>query len=423
MDKSNFGFEAFYSYHDDLKKEDLERALEYFQCALEQSGPDPACHATALFNFATSKFIKCLAYGTYSELNEPIKLYEEALELRCPGHPDRPATSLLLSQALLSRLGREYDGSTAMQIEHLLAEIIHDSSRNRRTADATLRTRRFFQSINSNPPQIDNLPRDLSCGIYVPPYGYFDRPHMLHKLGIALWERFQQNASLGDLDRSISMNEEALRLIPDGHDDQASIVTSLGRAHLRRLEALGDLTDVDMSRNLVELGGRIITALDSMLLTEGAGASPAREELQEQIVLVMAAGTIFQYIEQEVSPLRIPTFQSLMDEWNKEDSIPARCKRELGVLLSFLGGEGDIKMCQLLAGMDWPFKEYKTKETTDVLQNYTPYFQGLFETKLGIELTSTALVRGSVADALATATEAWITGECQHSESYIGVWT
>ena len=411
MDLSNSGFEAFYSYHDDPKKEDLERALEYFQCALEQSGFDPACHATALFNFATSKFIKCLAYGTHSELNEPIKLYEEALELRCPGHPDRPATSLLLSQALLSRLGQEYDGSTATQIEHLLAEFIPDNSRDRRTADAILRTRRFFQGINSNPPQIDNLPRDLSCGIYVPPYGYFDRPHMLHKLGIALWERFQQNANLDDLDRSISMNQEALRLIPDGHGDQASIVTSLGRALLRRLEVVGDLTDVDMSTNLVELGGRVVAALNNMLLTEDAGASSAKEELQEQVALMMVVGTTFQYIEQEVSPLRIPIFQSLIDEWNKENSIPERCKRELGVLLSFLGGEGDIKMCRLLAGMDWPFKEYKTKETTHVLQNHMTYLQSLFETKLGIKLTSTALVLGSAADASATATEVWVVGK------------
>ena len=410
MDRSNSGFETFYSYLDDPKKEDLERAIEYFQCALEQSAFDPACHAIALFNFATSKFIKCLAYGTYSELNEPIKLYEEALKSRCPGHLDRPATSLLLSQALLSRLGQGYDGSTATQIQHLLAEFIPDNSRDRRTADAILRTRRFFQGINSNPPQIDSLPRDLSCGIYVPPYGYFDRPHMLHKLGIALWERFQQNASLGDLDRSISMNEEALRLITDGHDDQASIVASLGRALLRRLEALGDLTDVDMSTNLVELGGRVITALDDMLLTEDAGASSAKE-LQEQIVLMMTAGATFQYIEQEVSPLRISIFQSLMDEWNKEDSKPARCKRELGVLLSFLGGEGDIKMRRLLAGMDWPFKEYKTKETTQALQNYMPYFQSLFETKLGIKLTGTALVRGSVADRSATTTKVWVMGE------------
>ena len=410
VDKSNFGFEAFYSYHEDPKKEDLERALEYFQCALEQSGLDPACHATALFNFATSKFIKCLANGTYSELNEPIELYEEALGFRCPGHPDRPATSLLLSQALLSRLGQEYDGPTATQIEHLLAEFIPDNGRDRRTADAILRTRRFFQGINSNPPQIDNLPRDLSCGIYVPQYGYFDRPRMLHKLGIASWERFRQNASLDDLGSSISMNEEALRLTPDGHDDQASIVASLGRSHLRRLETLGDLTDVDMSTNLVELGGRVVAALDNILFIEDAGASSEKEELQEQITLMMTACATFQYIEQEISPLRISIFQSLMDEWNKT-SIPTICKRELGVLLSFLGGEGDIKMCRLLARTDWPFKEYKTKETMKVLQNYMPYFPSLFDTKLGIKLTSTVLAHGSVADALATATKVWVMGE------------
>ena len=83
---------------------------------------------------------------------------------------------------------------------------------------AIMRTRRFFQSLYSNPLSIDDLPRDLNCDIYVPPYGYFDRPHILHKLGIASWERFQHNASLDDLNRSIGLIEGAVQLAPEGHE-------------------------------------------------------------------------------------------------------------------------------------------------------------------------------------------------------------
>ena len=107
-----------------------------------------------------------------------------------------------------------------------------------------MRTRRFFQSLYSNPLPIDDLPRDLNCDIYVPPYGYFDRPHILHKLGIASWERFQHNASLDDLDRLIGLNEEAVQLAPEGHEEQVSIVACLGRSFLRRHEVFGELTDV-----------------------------------------------------------------------------------------------------------------------------------------------------------------------------------
>ena len=409
MEKTNFGFEAFFSYHESPKKEHLERALEYFQRALEQCGPDPTCRATALVNLATSRFIKCLDYGTYSELEEPIRLYEEALELRSPGHPDRPATLLLLSQALLSRLGKEYDESTAAQIEPLLAEILPVDSRDRRTADAIIRTCRLFRSVNSNPLQTDDLPGDSNCDIYIPPYGYFDRPHILHKLGIVSWERFQHNGNLDDLNRSIALNEEAIQLIPEGHEEQASIVACLGKSFLRRLEVSGEPTDVDMSANLGMLGGRVITALDSISSAKGAAELSAKEELRKQIVLMMVAENIFQYIDQEFAPLRIPV-ERLTDEWRKEDSVPERCKRELGVLLSFLGGEGEIKMGRLLAGVDWPFKKYKIEETTQALQNYFPYFED-FAAKLEINLTSTVLVYGSTPDALAAAAQIWVAGE------------
>lgn len=380
MEKTNRGFDALYRYHNVPKKEHLKNALESFKCALdsEQCAFDPACRATALFNLATSEFIKCQAHGTYCELNTPIELYEEALQSRHSGHPDRPATLLLLAQALLSRYGQQYDEANVARIMRLLAEIHPDDSRNRQTADAILRTCRFYRAMNSrNPAGIDELFRDLDRGAYIPPYGYFDRPRMLHKLGVAFWTRFQRYTNLGDLDKSIVLNEEALRLIPDGHHDWASTVECLGSSYLRRIEARGDLVDLDMSADLVQLGESVVTALDNISSIEGAG------ELREQIALMSAADIALQHIVHEAPSPCIPEAQSLIDEWNEEDGIPTRCRKQLGVLLSFLEGEGESKMRELLANMDWPFKEYKTKETMQILRDdYMPYFHGAFATKL-----------------------------------------
>ena len=391
MGNTNSGFDALYSYHDDPKKGYLERAVKSFKCALElqcppeQPGFDPICRAIALFNLATSEFIRCQAHGTYSRLNGPIKLYEKALELREYGHPDRPATLLLLAQALLSRLGQEYDELLATQIGHLLAEISPDDSRDRRTADAILCTYRFYRAVNArNPTEVDELLRDWDRGAYVPPYGFFDRPRILHKLGVALWVRFERYTDLGDLDKSIELNQEALHLVPDGHDDRKCIVTCLGSSFLRRLEACGELTDIDMSADLVELGERVVTALDAMT-TQLAGMPLEIEELREQIGLMSAADTALQCITREVSSMHIPEVQGLIDEWSKDDSAPMRCKRRLGVLLSFLGGDGEVKMralLQQLAEVDWPFKEFTTKETMEGLENYMPYFVCVFATRL-----------------------------------------
>ena len=307
MEKTNSGFDALYSYHDDPKKEHLECAVDFFQDALEHHGLDSTCHATALFNLATAQFTKCLAFGTYTKLSLPIGLYEDALKLRDSGHPDRPATLLLLAQALLSCLGQEHDESIVAQIRHLLAEISPDDSRGRLTADAILRTCRFYRVIHSgSPAEVGDLYIDLGRGAYTPPYGYLDRPHLLHRLGVAFWARFQLYTYLGDLDNSIALNQEALYLIPDEHEDKTSIVAYLGRSFLRRLEVHGELTDVDMSVSLLELGEKVVTALDNVSSVEGSGMLLEEGKLRGQIALMSAAAFAVQDIEQAAPSPRTP---------------------------------------------------------------------------------------------------------------------
>ena len=389
MDETNSGFDALYSYHDDPKKEHLKHAVEFFQRALEHNGLDSTCHATALFNLATVKFIKCLAFGTYSELSLPIELYEDALKLRESGHPDRPATLLLLAQALLSRLGQKHDQSIVTRVRRLLAEISPDDSRGRQTADAILRTCRFYRvTYSESLKEVDDLFTDLGRGAYVPQYGYFDRPHLLHRLGVAFWARFQLETYPGDLDNSIALNQEALSFIPDEHGDKTSIVACLGRSFLRHLEVHGQLTDVDMSVSLLELGEKVVATLSNVSSVEGTGILLEEEKLRGQIALMSAVDFAIQDIEQAAPSPRTPVIQSLIDEWRKEDSISTGCKRQLGVLLSFLGGQGDIKMRALLAKEDWPFKVYKTDETVQILRGHMPYFQDFLFTELGIQLTA-----------------------------------
>ena len=195
------------------------------------------------------------------------------------------------------------------------------------------------------------------------------------------------------LRKSIALSQEALSLIPDGHEDQASMVACLGRSFLELVEACGDLTDVDLSVSLVDIGERVVTTLARTSM-EDAGVS-AEKELCEQVALILVADTTIRYIEQEVPPPRIPVFQSPIDEWFKADGIPARYRKQLGLLLSFLEGEGEIKMRELLGRLDWPFKEHKTKETVRVMQNYMTYFLGPFEMKWGVKLARKVFIRGS----------------------------
>ncbi|KAG6369268.1 hypothetical protein JVT61DRAFT_15513 [Boletus reticuloceps] len=246
VEQTKLGFKALYSHHDEPKNEYLEDSLECFRRALEQCGLHTAYRATALFNLATARFIKYRAYGTYNELNMSIALYGEALKLRNSGDPDRAATSLLLAQALVLRYGQESDESTVMQIKDILADIHPDCSRHHRTADIVMRTCRFYQAFDSgNPVELDELLRDLGCHAYAPPYGFSDRPHMLYKLSVALWCRFQRLGELGDLELAISTLSNVIGLTPHGHPDQAGRLNNLGGCFLTRFERLGELSDLE----------------------------------------------------------------------------------------------------------------------------------------------------------------------------------
>lgn len=119
------------------------------------------------------------------------------------------------------------------------------------------------------------------------------------------------------------------------------------------------------------------------------------------------ADAALQYVMQATPPAHITKVRSLIDEWDNQNGIMmlTRCNRQLGVLLNFLGGEGEKKMHELLLKLDWPFKEHKIKATMQVLKDCMPYFEDSFATKLGVALPGTILVRDSVDGVLAIATK------------------
>ena len=118
-------------------------------------------------------------------------------------------------------------------------------------------------------------------------------------MAVAALVRFQLYASVVGLDRSIALSEKALRPILDGHNDQQSVTACLGRSYLRCLEVHRELTDVDMSVDLVGLGERVATTLDDVSM-EDLSVSAEGKDLHEQIVLISAADTVVQWIKQEV---------------------------------------------------------------------------------------------------------------------------
>ena len=82
---------------------DYHAATDQLRLTLDHCGGDHPDRAAALTNLADALAIHPHIEKSESAINTPISLYQEALELRKPGHPDRPLALLKLGLALLYR--------------------------------------------------------------------------------------------------------------------------------------------------------------------------------------------------------------------------------------------------------------------------------------------------------------------------------
>ena len=88
---------------------------------------DPPSYATALFNLATVKLIRCRVNGSSRDLDVPINLYRDVLRLRPHGHPDHPFTLLSLGIALEARFQRQHDEADGIEGELFLSQVLNVS--------------------------------------------------------------------------------------------------------------------------------------------------------------------------------------------------------------------------------------------------------------------------------------------------------
>ena len=184
------------------------------------------CCAAVLVNFAKAKFISYQIDPTNADLDNLISLYRQALELHPPGHPGRPATLLQLAQALLFHYEKQRynksitdveESSIADEIESLMAEvskICHRDSFESRAAGLVLQTLKRYQVlVRAELVQVGELERSVE----MPPLWHFDRLYRMINLSVALHKLFELTGDLDRLEKSISVIEEAVQLISDGH--------------------------------------------------------------------------------------------------------------------------------------------------------------------------------------------------------------
>ncbi|KAF8546152.1 hypothetical protein OG21DRAFT_1215477 [Imleria badia] len=229
---TNQGHDALLHYRDDPREANVAASVGYFERALSICPKEHLCYAAVLCNLARAHFIKCQIDGRPVELSTTISYYREALELRPVGHPDRPGTLLYLAEVLLYHCGNlgfdEFPGGIMALASEAQASCSEDSHE-RRAADLTLQTYTLYKAISSGTSlaDIDKSILGLRRAVREIPANYFDRFQRLTNLSLALWFRYVFCSDLDDLDKSISMQDEAMQFTPCGLDSPTRRDTQL----------------------------------------------------------------------------------------------------------------------------------------------------------------------------------------------------
>jgi hypothetical protein len=130
-------------YHRTQVIRDLNQSMKYFERSYDLCPADHPCCPAALVNLAMGKFIGCQVNGTYLDLDHPISLLHDALDLRPIGHPDRPTTQPHLAIALLSRFARrgfQADADVAKELLNEVVDVCHAKSHIHRSALLAIKT-------------------------------------------------------------------------------------------------------------------------------------------------------------------------------------------------------------------------------------------------------------------------------------------
>ncbi|KAG1739402.1 CHAT domain-containing protein [Suillus paluster] len=236
-------------------------------------------HPATLSNLATAMFVSCQANGTYLGLNIPISLFEEALNIRPTGHPDRPVTQLHLAIALLSRFvkrGFQADADAAGELLNEVRDASLADSHIYRAALLAIEISALARSTDADTPTAEGpipstlpwSPNELArrtelcfhtddphavdelISLHYDALGYYSTAHdqrgqLMCNLGTLLSTRFQRRGNSQDLDEAVALLRQVLDLQPVGHPDRAGTLFSLATKVYIRFEHRGNDSDLD----------------------------------------------------------------------------------------------------------------------------------------------------------------------------------
>ncbi|KAG0708377.1 CHAT domain-containing protein [Suillus ampliporus] len=280
--RTDAGHRLLARYRRTQNYKDLGQSIEHFEHACQLCPDNHPCRSAVLSNIATARLINCQGNGTYDlDLDVPISLLQDALELRPTGHPDRPVTQLHLAIALVSRFAKRSFQADADAAEELLNEVldvclpnshvyraallaveisalhpasstdVNDVGRERPTAsmlpcspDELARRMQLCQQTD-DPRVLDEV-----ISLHYDALRYYSTTHAQHgqlvcNLGAALITRFVRQGNHHDLDDAITLLREALALQPVGHPERSVSLNNLATSLSVRIQHRGNEQDLE----------------------------------------------------------------------------------------------------------------------------------------------------------------------------------
>ncbi|KAI1429095.1 CHAT domain-containing protein [Xylaria sp. FL1777] len=228
---NNLGVELAYSYERTANAEVLEEAIQVGRQSLAAT-LSPDSMATCLSNLSCLLDRKYLHMRDRRDIEEAIKLAEEAVHLTPKTSSERPARLNNIAVAL----SHKYD--TDGQIE---------------TLDQSIKT--FRECVDTSTDS------DLDLGKY------------LSNLGAQLRQRYQLVGSLEDLEESIRVGREAVSRTPKDDPDRAARATNLGTTLMDEFKRTGNRAHLDESTQLAKEASETTAEshVDSLLYQEILG--------------------------------------------------------------------------------------------------------------------------------------------------------
>ncbi|KAK0495550.1 CHAT domain-containing protein [Armillaria luteobubalina] len=238
-----------YHFYGSGIEEDLERAIELYQKALQAHSSGTA-RASCLLGLANAVFVRYQHYGEAKELQTALESYTEALDCASEGNLNIQC-QIDLAGAYRARFYRDGDDVDLQKsFTHLNNALIHcpPGHIHRPSILHSLCWNKLHCVGTNTIGDSQNLINSAKEALSLHPLHHTDRRSCLVLLAGVMYTHFQRVREVEYLDQRVELLAESLSLCPDTHPDHGKACNHLADAFLERYEWADERDAADLDQ-------------------------------------------------------------------------------------------------------------------------------------------------------------------------------